>query len=349
MTLEISSNRRTVIKEKVLEVLKNYSEPVLPVKIGSIIRSMSYVKLISYSSQIKKYGITYNELITISETKDAYVVKDNETGRFCIYYNNIDPSITLSNRVRWNLAHELGHIVLDHHRFYKTNKLYRTILTDSEYAYLEKEADYFAQLILVPHAALIAFNINSYNHIRTLCKISGPAAQRRHKDFIRWKQNIDANDKYDNKIFYYYFNFLFKKECKTCGASLIQRHGKYCPICGFKNTLEWGDGDKMKYPLLETYENGKLKECPNCTNEDTDIEGDYCQICGTSLVNKCTNENCTNVSKALPSNAHYCPVCGSESSFYRDNLLKMWNYNNANSPNIPMNIFDSIDEELPFY
>lgn len=324
MTLEISSNRRAVIKEKVLEVLKNYSEPVLPVKIGSIIRSMSYVKLISYSSQIKKYGITYNELITISETKDAYVVKNNETGRFCIYYNNIDPSITLSNRVRWNLAHELGHIVLDHHRFYKTNKLYRTILTDSEYAYLEKEADYFAQLILVPHAALIAFNITSYNHIRILCKISGPAAQRRHKDFIRWKQHIDANDKYDNNIFYYYFNFLFKRECKICGASLIQRHGKYCPICGQK-TLQWGDG-KMKYPKLEVYETGKLKQCSTCDNEETDIAGDYCQICGNSLVNRCSNDNCPSCqhNDVLPSNARYCPICGNRSTFYNNNMLSDW-------------------------
>ena len=245
MTLEISSNRRAVIKEKVLEVLKNYSEPVLPVKIGSIIRSMSYVKLISYSSQIKKYGITYNELITISETKDAYVVKDNETGRFCIYYNNIDPSITLSNRVRWNLAHELGHIVLDHHRFYKTNKLYRTILTDSEYAYLEKEADYFAQLILVPHAALIAFNITSYNHIRILCKISGPAAQRRHKDFIRWKQHIVNRCSNDN--------------CPSCQHNdVLPSNARYCPICGNRSTF---------------YNNNMLSDWRQCLEEQILDEG----------------------------------------------------------------------------
>ena len=28
----------------------------------------------------------------------------------------------------------------------------------------------------------------------------------------------------------------------------------------------------MKYPLLDTYENGKLKECPTCHNEITNIE-----------------------------------------------------------------------------
>lgn len=104
----------------------------------------------------------------------------------------------------------------------------------------------------------------------------------------------------------------------------------------------------MKYPLLETHENGKLKECPNCSNEDTDVIGDFCQICGKNLVNKCVNEDCKNIDKVLPSNARYCPICGEGSSFYRDNLLKAWNYNETSSSDLFKNIPDGIDEELPF-
>lgn len=65
-------------------------------------------------------------------------------------------------------------------------------------------------------------------------------------------------------MFSYYSYYIFKRKCKNCDAGIVQRYGKYCPICGFKNTLEWGDGDKMKYPLLETHENGKLTKCPIC-------------------------------------------------------------------------------------
>lgn len=82
----------------------------------------------------------------------------------------------------------------------------------------------------------------------------------------------------------------------------------------------------MKYPKLEVYETGKLKQCPNCDNEETDIEGDYCQICGNSLVNRCINDDCPSCqhNDVLPSNARYCPICGNRSSFYNKNMLPDW-------------------------
>lgn len=161
MTLEISSNRKKEIKEYVCSTLDKYGTPTLPVKIGSIIRTISYIKLITYSSQIRKYGISYKELILDAETKDSYAVREGATGRYCIYYNDIDKNIVSSNRVRWNLAHELGHVILNHHEMAGLEKLYRVGLDDETYQYLEDEADYFAQLILVPHSPLLGFNIKS--------------------------------------------------------------------------------------------------------------------------------------------------------------------------------------------
>lgn len=342
MTLEISNKRRQEIKEHVYHILVLYGFPVLPVKIGSIIRNIRYIKLITYSSQIKKYGISYDELILDAETRDSYAVRQGSTGRYCIYYNDIDPNIVTSNRVRWNLAHELGHIVLKHHEIAGLEKLYRNGIDDITYQYLEKEADYFAQLILVPHAALLGFRIDNSRNIRIMCKISEPAAKRRYYQYMEWKQHIDAQDEYDKRIFYFYFNFIFKRKCRNCGASLIQRHGKYCPICGQKNTLQWGDGE-MIYQKLDTYDDNKLIECPTCQNEETDLDGPYCQICGEHLVNHCTNDLCMS---NLPSNARYCPICGSYSSFYQRGILKSWDYKESSTfLDIPI---PEDDEELPF-
>lgn len=182
-----------------------------------------------------------------------------------------------------------------------------------------------------------------------MCKISEPAAKRRFYEFVEWKSHIGSQDEYDKRIFHLYYNFIYKRKCKHCNASLIQRYGKYCPICGQKNTLEWGDGNNMKYPLLDTYQNGKLKECPNCHNEETNIEGDYCQICGKYIINKCSNINCQN-NEILPSNARYCPICGGNSTFFDAKFLKAWDYKEYKKlsdgfMNIPDDI---IDEELPF-
>ena len=80
-------------------------------------------------------------MIVDAETRDSYVVWDSTRNRYCIYYNDLDYTIVNSNRVRWNLAHELGHIVLEHHKLCKHHKLFRDGLSSSIYNYLEEEAN----------------------------------------------------------------------------------------------------------------------------------------------------------------------------------------------------------------
>lgn len=345
----ISNNRRNEIKAVVLSALEHGKQFELPVRIGTIIRSYDNIKLITYSSQIEKHSITYRELLISAETEDSYVVYNWFHRKYCIYYNDIDINIRTSNRIRWNLAHELGHVLLEHHNLCDKEKLQRgdmflDNIDQKNYKIAEEEADYFAQLILVPHVVLKGLHVRFQRELRYLCKISDKAAKWRIRDYNQWKLNINKNDDYDKRIFRYYYNFIYKKKCKKCDSGIIQRYGKYCTICGSKNTLEWGDG-KMFYELLDSHENGKLKMCPICKNEDTDISGSYCQICGVNLINHCTNPDCE---QELPTNARYCPHCGDTSSFYQRDILESWNHRTFSSNMSFMSIPDDIDEELPF-
>lgn len=350
--ININPGRRQEIKKIVYETLCNYSVPFIPLKIKSLVRSFSNIRLIPYSKQMKRMNLSYSQMIRFANTMDACTDYYVDNDLYIIYYNDIEKSITLSNRYRWNIAHELGHIMLKHQKTHIKTRIFRNELSNSEYNEVEAEADYFAQLILVPHVVLYAFKISSELQLKEFCQISGPAAFHRFQDYKQWAKQINGTDNYDKPLFYYYYNFIYKKHCQTCDSYVIQKSGKYCPICGQK-TLKWGDGDIMKYPLLETYENGKLKECPNCHNEETSIDGEFCQICGKSLINTCTNSDCG--FSPLPSNARYCPLCGCHSSFYKSKLLKDWNYKEPPSLNfedmlktIPDAIEDEIDEELPF-
>lgn len=344
----IDPHRRQEIKFIVLSALQRIPNASLPVKIKELCKSYQNIRLISYSAHMKRYNLSYEEMKEYCGTSDSCADYYATHDKYIIYYNDIDVArIVNSNRYRWNIAHELGHVLLSHHKSNIKTRIYRCSLSDTEYDYFEAEADYFAQLILVPHAALSGFKIDNSRNIRYMCKISDPASKRRYYEYIKWKSHISAKDEYDCRVFYYYFNFIYKRKCKHCGTGVVQRYGAYCPVCGQK-TLNWGDGDKMKYPLLKTLDNGKLKECPVCNNEETDIDGDYCQICGANLINHCSNNNCSNT-KILPSNARYCPICGGTSTFYYSGYLKEWNYKESN------NIFDTstdipawIDKDLPF-
>jgi RNA polymerase subunit RPABC4/transcription elongation factor Spt4 len=236
--------------------------------------------------------------------------------------------------------------MLEHHYIAKQKNLRRYYVDDETYDYLEKEADYYAQLILVPHACLCSFNITNAKHIALLCKISDAAAKRRFYDYQIWHSHMSKEDNYDNSIFYLFFDFSFKRKCKKCKHIVIQRYGKYCIFCG-KKQLEWSNEKIVYYPKLPTYDNGKLKMCPVCKNEETSITGQYCQICSARLVNTCSNFNCNTL---LPTNARFCPICGSRSVFFNSNFLSDWNVLDGFMV-IPDGIEDNssdIDEELPF-
>ena len=330
MKTMIEPHRRKEIKSIVIAVLEHYGKYYLPVDIKKICKSYDFIRVIPFSVQMKHRNMSLDEVITYCETDDACADYYYDRNKAIIYYNDVTKwKFINSNRYRWSIAHELGHIMLGHHAATNKTRIFRSSLSDIEYDYFEEEADYFAQLILVPHSALWGFNIQNANHIKILCKISGPASRKRMYEYNAWKHNGQPMDDYDNRILTYYYSYVYKRKCKTCGTSIIQRHGKYCPICGSKNTLQWGDGDKMKYKNYEIDDNGRLKQCIICENEN--IIGGFCHICGSPAQNFCTGYinnfdmplQCQNDKPLLP-NARYCPTCGEETIFKKRNILIDW-------------------------
>ncbi|MEI3187970.1 MAG: ImmA/IrrE family metallo-endopeptidase [Lachnospiraceae bacterium] len=357
--INITSARRKEIKEAVYKTLCNYPVPFIPLKVKSLVRSFSNIRLISYSKQMERMHISYNKMIDFANSMDACTDYYADNNFYIIYYNDIENSITLSNRYRWNIAHELGHIMLEHQKTHQKTRIFRSELSTPEYNELEAEADYFAQLILVPHVVLYALKISTERQLREFCQISGPAALRRFRDYKQWITQMNKDDPYDKPIFYYYYNFIYKKYCCTCYACVIQSTGKYCPICGNKTLLR-GDG-KMKYTAkISLDKNSKAIRCPICDNEEISPDGDFCHICGTYLVNRCTNisddyDSCGHLATA---NARYCIYCGAPTTFLKNNILQAWDQAFSSPfntlPNNFMNTFDDIEanfhesDGLPF-
>jgi len=127
----------------------------LPVDIIKVCEKLN-IKIRSYDNNHKLAKIYKNGFSLITSC-----------GEKSIYYNK---SINNINRCRFTIAHELGHIMLNHNK--KTNKSYKE---------LEKEANMFAIRILSPICILHEINISSPDELSNVCKISNSASYFRYK------------------------------------------------------------------------------------------------------------------------------------------------------------------------
>lgn len=294
-----------------------------PIDLFSIIDKSPYA-LVPYSEIIEHFGCEVETVCKKLKSNEGRTIYQD--GIYTIAYNDIGKS---SGRILFTLAHELGHIYLNHMLDFKITEIPKKSneidMPQYEYDVLEREANAFARNILAPIPLYFFLKEKEPCNLQKIFGITYDAAVAR-------KDLIDKDYACSKKLGLYprfmniYSRFIDKKNCSVCGACLIQKHGDYCPICGSKNTLKWGDGDKMKYELLNINAMGKLSKCPTCNNEETEVDGAYCQICRSYLINKCLDDSCDGTFTILPSNARFCPLCGSESTFYRYGYLKAWDY-----------------------
>lgn len=352
---------RIRIKFAVLRALDNCGMQLsLPVPIKQIVHSFPNIRLISYKTQMTRRGISYKEMLNFAGTVDACTDYDAATGHYIIYYNDMDPSKVSSNRYRWNIAHELGHILLNHHKNYLDSRIFRNKLSNTVYRKLEEEADMFAAYILVPHIVISCVSDKNHMDIKHLCKISGSASATRSACIMQWASK-GIPEQYDFSLLEFYSEYVettacgenarkwldAHRICSRCGSKIPKVIPNFCTICGKSHagfTGHYGFKEKkMKYPKMPVDDQGRLLECPVCHNTELAPKGDFCPICGYAIVNICSeasvdyNSSCSNLAP-LPSNHRYCPICGAPSTFLRRKILNLWDGSE----------FEEEDPELPF-
>ena len=286
------------VVEKAYEfVNKNIYE--FPINPFDLIKKFKW-GLITYEQMAIKNNCTIDD---ISECLgiDGYSIYNGKN--HTIAYNN---KIQSQGRINFTLSHEIGHIVLGHHKDFDATTTLKSNFTKEEYKILENEANCFARNILAP--APLVNNLNFWNmffDMPNYFDITFKAATTR-LTFL----NNDLYYLNENQI--RSFQTLYKqfKECPICGARTTVFSSNYCEKCG--NKLNRGDGFKMRrYEGMYV-----LPQCPHCENVDIYNDDNYCIICGKSLENKCTK--CGNT---LPYNARYCNKCGSKSTYFESGEL----------------------------
>ena len=128
-------------------LLKTSKATIFPIKPLDLILSRPDCKVQTYAEFAHRHNIDEQEVCDLLDSNDAATWEKN--GNKIIFYNQ---NISSHGRIRFTLAHELGHIVLGHIAKNPISPISCRIggISDEQYDIYEKEANYFAKRLLVP-------------------------------------------------------------------------------------------------------------------------------------------------------------------------------------------------------
>lgn len=292
-------------------ILDNSSIMTFPFSIYKLLTSFNNIKLVSYSDVMKTNSREQTDKLFPLE---AQTVKKGN--KYYIFYNdsykNSDP------RIRFSLAHELGHVSLNHFsNAYNLNDIQtisKKTMSDKEYENSEIEANFFASELLSPKVL-----INLDWSVEKIARNFGVSIESATKSFDFIHNNDWFNQKYKhlgNKFTFSPTNFYEKISsslaneneilslsctgpkyyfCTQCKSTFKNIDIQHCPICNhyldkidnvFK-FIELKGREIMNYSKIPVNTNGVANVCPRCGNENTQ-HYKYCEICGAMLINQCT-------------------------------------------------------------
>ena len=155
------------IKELVLETLIAADIHSLPVDLNKIFSCYGW-GLVSYDTA-RKRGIDV-------EQSDDACLKSVEFGEgqwsHVICYNEKHPPV----RIRWSIAHEIGHIRLRHY------------IKQSVDQNDERDAHYFSEQLFMPVAVLARLGAKTAEDLTRFCRVSYTAAKNRLPDLDRHRK-----------------------------------------------------------------------------------------------------------------------------------------------------------------
>lgn len=267
--------------------------------------------LLTYEQMALKNNCTVEDICECLGT-DGYSIYNGTN--YTIAYNNN----RTHKRINFTLAHEIGHIILNHHKDFNATEVLKDNFSQEEYRILENEANCFARNILAPAplSQNIPFLFKQFK-LSDIFDISFSAASTRlaflksDLNYLTATEIFDMQHKYDIYL-----------ECPNCNTKFINKNSRYCHICN-NSKLRKGKGFIMKkYKEINVKDDGK---CPICENSCIQDDDNYCKICGFSFTNECINCNLE-----LDTNARFCNHCGSISTYYKNGILQSWKVENLN-------------------
>ncbi|MBY4581300.1 ImmA/IrrE family metallo-endopeptidase [Pediococcus pentosaceus] len=353
-----------------IKVREAYGLNITRLPILELIEQIPDLRVITYSEMVEELNTRSPQLHAdvnwvinnlADGSQDAAIIKMSNSTQKIILYHDKTASI-IPERIRFTIAHELGHYFLKH-TF--SDSLGRNGISKENYDVMEREAEAFAQTLLIPPSALyIGENVNDIVRLHDVSRAAAKIAveQTRYKyRFPTYKPDIDFSlreyTKLPSRFSLFNDDFFLSSyaiHCKNCNGISAFNYNEslmYCDYCGSNNihvhdiiNINFNFYERvvphtMIYPGIDVDSQGKALQCPICENEDI-TDGGYCQICGSFIINKCSGYNegdfinmneesnftdgTRGCGTALSGKSRYCPICGCQSTFFFQELLINW-------------------------
>lgn len=164
-------------RDAALWTLLRFKVNRLPVRMSNGIQQMG-IPLTPYSES--KAFFEGKGLAALLQVTDGLSVKTRE--HYYVFYRG---DMT-AGRIRFTVAHELGHIVLGH--LDRETQAARNHGSQKDNAPMERTANLFASRLLAPSCILLALNASTPSRIAKLCDISWTAARIRARQIEQLKQ-----------------------------------------------------------------------------------------------------------------------------------------------------------------
>ena len=169
--------RFAYVSNSAWSVIEHFGFHCYPIDLDAIYKALPIVSH-TYQYYMSMWGVTLDEYISsVCGIKDGFSIYDKGNNLYVVSYNTQDMT---QARIRWTLAHELGHIILNHFGEFDATSLCGPGLTEEEYGVLDVEANTFASELLCSPAmvGLLPERERNIDYISNLFFISKQAAEK---------------------------------------------------------------------------------------------------------------------------------------------------------------------------
>ena len=167
---------REHVKNRIDDVLGMIQEDRIvtsyPTSAMILVRYISNCGVTTYRDIANRRHVSVEEVIRYMESADGRTTYQRSRDRYLVAINgNRKPE-----RVRWTVAHEIGHIVAGHFLEIKDSRL-------PARRYMEEEADYFAANFLAPLHVIAMMHVTSPEDLARKFCLSRTAARWRWQEY----------------------------------------------------------------------------------------------------------------------------------------------------------------------